>query len=280
MLGIPDDDQPSSSDDDDSFQNSAEDPPRGSKINFVYHATSETKDICTRFADGRVDDHFLESNAQFNPERAEESESILPSLAAGSTVEVPSATSLPRAGIEDAIASAAIAPDPIGFFLLPTGPIKYRLKGKARKVARAKRFGDVKVPVGTWCARRGDFHENLVHLPSMAGIFGDPDRGAYSIAVSGGYEDNVDRGDSFTFTGEGGKIVNKRKKRGSLCDTKQNAPQSLTKGNMALYRSCQTGKAVRVIRGENSSWDGAPKKSYRYDGVSAMLPIPRYSKLY
>ena len=266
--GTPNDKQPSSSDEDeDSARNTAEEPLVSTKINFVYDATSETKDICTRCADGTVDDNFLMGVTN----------SIPPTLEAGSAVEATPTTNQPRVATEGDGGSAGIAPDLNGSRPppLPPGPTKKKLEGNARKIARAKRFGSAKVPVGIWCARRADFHDNLVHLPTMAGIFGDPDRGAYSVAVSGGYEDNVDRGDSFTFTGEGGKIVNKRKKRGSLCSTKPNAPQSLTKGNMALYRSCQTGKPVRVIRGENSSWEGAPKKGYRYDGVSFMLPTPR-----
>ena len=38
----------------------------------------------------------------------------------------------------------------------------------------------------------------------MAGIHGGAD-GAYSVALSGGYEDDIDMGDCFTFTGEGGR---------------------------------------------------------------------------
>lgn len=38
--------------------------------------------------------------------------------------------------------------------------------------------------------------------PTVAGIHGGED-GAYSIALSGGYEDDVDLGDCFTYTGEG-----------------------------------------------------------------------------
>lgn len=39
----------------------------------------------------------------------------------------------------------------------------------------------------------------------MAGIHPGPE-GAYSIALSGGYDDNIDLGECFTYTGEG-KIV-------------------------------------------------------------------------
>ena len=44
------------------------------------------------------------------------------------------------------------------------------------------------------------------------GIHAGP-KGAYSIALSGGYEDDVDMGDCFTYTGEG----TYRTKRLNIC---------------------------------------------------------------
>ena len=35
----------------------------------------------------------------------------------------------------------------------------------------------------------------------MAGIHGDPECGAFSVALSGGYPDDIDVGEAFTFTG-------------------------------------------------------------------------------
>lgn len=273
-------DQPRSDDDDDTQATDADAPQASTSIDFEYQATSELKDLCTRFADGRVDDCLLTIITQANPDLAGEPGIAFPPLEPKSALGATPATNLPRVATEDLVGSAAgsavvgaVESLDANVSTKPTKS-KKKLTGQARKIAKAKRFGDLEVPVGTWHARRADFHENLVHLPTMAGIFGDPKKGAYSIAVSGGYEDNVDQGESFTFTGEGGKIVDKRKKRVSMYKTKPNAPQTLTKGNMALYRSCQTGKAVRVIRGENSSWEGAPKKGYRYDGVSVVSSPP------
>lgn len=37
----------------------------------------------------------------------------------------------------------------------------------------------------------------------MAGIVGGKDGGCVSLALSGGYEDDVDLGEEFTYTGEG-----------------------------------------------------------------------------
>lgn len=41
-----------------------------------------------------------------------------------------------------------------------------------------------------------------LNRPTVAGIHGGPE-GAYSIALSGGYDDNIDLGEGFTYTGEG-----------------------------------------------------------------------------
>ena len=48
-----------------------------------------------------------------------------------------------------------------------------------------------------YCSRDG------IHRPTVAGIHGNEDEGCYSLALSGGYEDDLDLGESFTYTGEG-----------------------------------------------------------------------------
>ena len=58
------------------------------------------------------------------------------------------------------------------------------------------------VDVGTWWATRIECNHANIHRPTVAGIHPGPD-GAYSIALSGGYEDDIDMGDCFTYTGEG-----------------------------------------------------------------------------
>jgi hypothetical protein len=51
-------------------------------------------------------------------------------------------------------------------------------------------------------ARKLSFCCIFLFRPTVAGIHGGPD-GAYSLALSGGYEDDIDLGDCFTYTGEG-----------------------------------------------------------------------------
>ena len=61
-----------------------------------------------------------------------------------------------------------------------------------------------------------------VQRPTVAGIHAGPE-GAYSISLAGGYEDDVDLGDYFTYTGEGGRAL-----KGTALDPKnlRTAPQS------------------------------------------------------
>ena len=62
------------------------------------------------------------------------------------------------------------------------------------------------VEVGTHWYMRMDCSRDGIHRPTVAGIHGGED-GCYSVALSGGYEDDLDLGECFTFTGEG-KMIN------------------------------------------------------------------------
>lgn len=45
------------------------------------------------------------------------------------------------------------------------------------------------------------------YRPTVAGIHGNEHEGCYSLALSGGYEDDVDYGVCFTYTGEGTAVL-------------------------------------------------------------------------
>ena len=49
------------------------------------------------------------------------------------------------------------------------------------------------------------FNEAVFHFcrPTVAGIHGNEVEGCYSLALSGGYEDDLDYGEFFTYTGAG-----------------------------------------------------------------------------
>lgn len=88
--------------------------------------------------------------------------------------------------------------------------------------------------------------------------------GTYSVALSGGYEDDVDAGNFFTYTGEGGRDLKGTKSNPkNLRTAPQSKDQELTKGNLALSVSCQSGKPIRVIRGYKLDSPYAPESGYR-----------------
>lgn len=99
--------------------------------------------------------------------------------------------------------------------------------------------------------------ESGVHRPHVAGIHGRETEGAYSIVLSGGYEDDVDNGEEFTYSGSGGRDLSGNKRT-----AKQSMDQKLTAMNKALAKNCdapvdckkgaeannwQNGKPVRVV---------------------------------
>ena len=68
-----------------------------------------------------------------------------------------------------------------------------------------------------------------VHRPHIAGIAGRSSIGCQSIVLAGGYEDDVDNGDKFSYTGSGGRDLSGNKRTEG-----QSFDQTLTDGNLAL----------------------------------------------
>jgi putative restriction endonuclease len=114
-------------------------------------------------------------------------------------------------------------------------------------------------PPGSTFESRKELAASGVHRPLRAGISGSQHEGADSVVLSGGYEDDDDRGDTILYTGEGGRDAE---------TGEQARPQMLSRGNLALARSCALGLPVRVVRGGNNSSPHSPADgSYRYDGL-------------
>ena len=65
-----------------------------------------------------------------------------------------------------------------------------------------------------------------MHRPHVAGIHGRESEGAYSIVLSGGYEDDEDEGEKFTYSGSGGRDLSGNKRT-----AKQSYDQKLTHMN-------------------------------------------------
>ncbi|XP_067677716.1 E3 ubiquitin-protein ligase UHRF1-like [Haliotis asinina] len=142
-------------------------------------------------------------------------------------------------------------------------------------------FGPVPgVEVGMMWKFRVQVSEAGCHRPHVAGIHGREDEGAYSIVLSGGYEDDKDDGDEFTYTGSGGRDLSGNKRT-----AEQSCDQVLTRMNKALAKNCNApinaknggdskegwrdGKPVRVVRNCKGSRHSkyAPLDGNRYDGI-------------
>ncbi|XP_076135214.1 E3 ubiquitin-protein ligase UHRF1 [Alosa pseudoharengus] len=135
------------------------------------------------------------------------------------------------------------------------------------------------VPVGTQWKFRVQVSESGVHRPHVAGIHGRSNDGAYSLVLAGGYEDDKDDGNEFTYTGSGGRDLSGNKRT-----AEQSCDQKLTNMNRALALNCnapvnekngaeakdwKAGKPVRVVRSckgrKHSKF--SPEDGNRYDGI-------------
>lgn len=124
------------------------------------------------------------------------------------------------------------------------------------------------VSPGHWFASRRELYDAGVHRQLRAGICGRAEEGAESVVLSGGYTDDLDRGDVILYTGRGGR---------DHASGKQVADQRLTGANRALARNVHTGQPVRVVRGAGTASRWAPEEGYRYDGL---YRVDKYWKEY
>jgi putative restriction endonuclease len=113
-------------------------------------------------------------------------------------------------------------------------------------------------PVGSWFENRAELADAGVHRHRQAGISGSASKGADSIVLSGGYEDDKDHGDVIVYTGYGGR---------NPATGKQVSDQPFNMWNRALAYSSLNGFPVRVIRGAGHDSPYSPSTGYSYDGL-------------
>ncbi|XP_043909983.1 E3 ubiquitin-protein ligase UHRF1 [Protopterus annectens] len=154
--------------------------------------------------------------------------------------------------------------------------------GRTREctIVPSNHYGPVPgIPVGTMWKFRVQVSESGIHRPHVAGIHGRSNDGAYSLVLAGGYEDDVDNGNEFTYTGSGGRDLSGNKRT-----AEQSCDQKLTNMNRALALNCnapindklggdskewKAGKPVRVVRNAKGRKHSkyAPEDGNRYDGI-------------
>ncbi|XP_041430931.1 E3 ubiquitin-protein ligase UHRF1 isoform X2 [Xenopus laevis] len=154
--------------------------------------------------------------------------------------------------------------------------------GRSREctIVPSNHYGPIPgVPVGTLWKFRVQVSESGVHRPHVAGIHGRSNDGSYSLVLAGGYEDDVDNGNEFTYTGSGGRDLSGNKRT-----AEQSCDQKLSNMNRALALNCsapindkegsiakdwRAGKPVRVVRNSKGRKHSkyAPEEGNRYDGI-------------
>ena len=96
-----------------------------------------------------------------------------------------------------------------------------------------RHFGEIEgIAAGTEFANRAELSASGIHRPTQAGICGSSTKGADSIVVSGGYEDDEDYGDYLIYGGQAGFDPNTKQ---------QNEDAALSRGNLALVVSYNKG---------------------------------------
>lgn len=122
-----------------------------------------------------------------------------------------------------------------------------------------------------------------VHRPPISGIAGSVSNGgAVSIVLSDGYPEDKDYGNTFTYTGSGGRDLTSKRV------ATQSFHQELTRENLALAMTCDAevskdgavaknwkkSLAIRVVRGfklKKLHPKFAPELGYRYDGIYRLV---------
>jgi hypothetical protein len=122
----------------------------------------------------------------------------------------------------------------------------------------AQVHGHNRILIGAWYPYRMVTLFHGAHGTSQAGISGDEKSGAYSIVVSGQYDDlDHDSGDVLYYSAPGSHEN----------DDPRNLPEKAKGGAKALRKSIETGKPVRVLRTATGKSKYRPYVGIRYDGL-------------
>jgi len=113
--------------------------------------------------------------------------------------------------------------------------------------------------------RPGDLFENRLalslagmHRPRRAGVSGTQAEGADSIVLAGAYEDDAFGEDEIIYSGSGGRDPH---------TGRQVTHQEMTGRNLALRRSQETGRPVRVLH--KVRHEG--RELFRYEGLFCVV---------
>jgi len=186
-----------------------------------------------------------------------------------------SAANVPAAQVPGAADPAAVVQQPpddfaengimYGLQVNAGGKRSYTLRRDLQQTS-AKAYGHNGIAVGTWYPYQISALFWGAHGASNAGIAGNAETGAWSIIVSGAYEDlDGDEGETLYYSG-----ANSHNNE----DPAQVAPAS--QGTRALQASLRTRRPVRVLRSGNKARHQnlyLPSCGLRYDGLYRVATV-------
>ncbi|KKY32484.1 putative ydg sra domain-containing protein [Diaporthe ampelina] len=130
------------------------------------------------------------------------------------------------------------------------------------EMRNARVFGDNGLTPGDWFPRMVIAQFKGAHSGGIRGISGDPERGAYSVVVSGQYDEDLDEGDVLYYSGE-------------AADKNENPREVIRRStNDSLVESCGNRQPVRVLRSASKGERErhyAPACGIRYDGLYSVV---------
>lgn len=128
----------------------------------------------------------------------------------------------------------------------------------------ARVFGDNGLTPGDWFPRVVIANFKGAHSGGMRGICGDPERGAFSIVVSGQYDEDLDEGDVLYYSGE-------------AADKNENPHEVIARAtNDSLMESYGNRRPVRVLRSASKGERHrhySPACGIRYDGLYRVVTV-------
>jgi hypothetical protein len=126
-----------------------------------------------------------------------------------------------------------------------------------------KEFGHNGLEPGAWWPYQAVALFHGAHGASEAGISGHPDRGTYSIVLSGHYaEMNEDNGETLWYSSDGSKD-----------NTDPNRILSVSGRSASLHTSFRTHRPIRVLRSSKGSPTYSPREGIRYDGLYCVTQV-------
>ncbi|PQE09678.1 ydg sra domain-containing protein [Rutstroemia sp. NJR-2017a BBW] len=100
------------------------------------------------------------------------------------------------------------------------------------------------------------------HGSSMGGISGSTTTGAYSVVISGTYDEfDLDSGHTVHYSSPGAK------------ETSAKEANRTNTGTQCLLASLSSQNPIRVLRTAKCRWDGRPTAGYRYDGLYRAVSV-------